>query len=117
MENRDASISAGKHIATHCKFRSFSSTSIDRRIRIDRFGVEKPTFDFPISLEKCAARKQKNVRAPKTAMRRFYNANIYDIANAMIFSTVFDAIDRVRLAGELLANGAGWAGLAGLAGK
>ena len=55
------------------RFRSFSSTAIDRGIGIRRFGVEKTTFDF---LKKYRARKQKIVRAPKTAMRRFLHANI-----------------------------------------
>ena len=45
-ENRDASISSCKRMATRCKFRSFSSTAIDRGIGINRFDVEKATLDF-----------------------------------------------------------------------
>ena len=55
------------------RFRPFSSTAIDRGIGIDRFGSKKRRS---ISVQKCTARQQKNVRAPKTAMRRFYSANI-----------------------------------------
>ena len=56
------------------RFRSFSSTAIDRGIGIGRFGVEKTTFDF---LKKTyGAQAKKIVRAPKTAMRRFLHANI-----------------------------------------
>ena len=45
-ENRDASISSCKFVATRCKFRSVSSSSNDRGIGIGRIGVEKPTLDF-----------------------------------------------------------------------
>ena len=50
------------------RFRSFSSTAIDRGIGIERFGVEKTTFDFCTEMYGAPA---KIVRAPKTAMRRF----------------------------------------------
>ena len=43
---RDASIYSCKRTATRSKFRSFSSSSIDRGIGIDRIGVEKATLDF-----------------------------------------------------------------------
>ena len=50
------------------RFRSFSSTAIDRGIGIGRFGVEETMFDFCREMYGAPA---KIVRAPKTAMRRF----------------------------------------------
>ena len=42
--------------------------TIDRGVQIDRIGVEKT---FSKRKEKSTARSRKNVRSPKTAMRRF----------------------------------------------
>ena len=42
--------------------------TIDRGVHIDRIGVEKT---FSKRKEKSTARSRKNVRSPKTAMRRF----------------------------------------------
>ena len=67
------------------RFRSFSSTAIDRGIGIDRFGVEKTTFDFCTEMYGAPA---KNCSGPENR-----DASILvgkHIANAMIFSTVFD---------------------------
>ena len=58
---------------TQCNFRSFPSTSIDRGIGIDRFGVENPMFYFNWQINGAPA---KNVRSPKTAMRQYQLANI-----------------------------------------
>ena len=66
-------------------FRSFSSTAIDRGIGIERFGVEKTTFDF------CT--EMYGARAKKCSGPENRDASILvgkHIANAMIFSTVFD---------------------------
>ena len=73
------------------RFRSFSSTAIDRGIGIDRFGVEKTTFDFCTEMYGAPA---KNCSGPENR-----DASILvgkHIANAMIFSTVFDASDGGR---------------------
>ena len=48
-------------------------TTIDRGGRIDRIGVEKT---FSKRKEKSTARSRKNVRSPKTAMRRFLPAEV-----------------------------------------
>ena len=45
-ENRDASISSCKHMATQCNFRSFSSAAIDQGIGIGSFGVHGAISDF-----------------------------------------------------------------------
>ena len=93
-ENRDASISSCKRIATHSKFRSFSSTSIDRRIGIDQIGVGKTTVDF---LGKIHGAPAKNCSGPENR-----DASILlgrHVANAMIFrpfSIVFEHRDRSR---------------------
>ena len=44
------------------------ASTIDRGVQIDRIGVEKT---FSKRKEKSTARSRKNVRSPKTAMRRF----------------------------------------------
>ena len=73
------------------RFRSFSSTAIDRGIGIDRFGVEKMRFDFCTEIYGAPA---KNCSGPENR-----NASIVlgrHIANAMIFSIVFEHRDRSR---------------------
>ena len=67
------------------RFRSFSSTAIDRGIGIGRIGVEKTPFDF--------CREMYGAPAKKCSGPENRDASISlgrHIANAMIFSTVFD---------------------------
>ena len=67
------------------RFRSFSSTAIDRGIGIGRFGSKNSTFDFCTEMYGAPA---KNCSGPENR-----DASILlgrHIANAMIFSTVFD---------------------------
>ena len=102
------------------RFRSFSSTAIDRGIGIGRFGVEKTTFDFCREMYGAPA---KNCSGPENR-----DASILvgkHIANAMIFSVVFGWLGKVthycglaRLIGPLarlagLAGRAGWLGWVG----
>ena len=72
-ENRDASILVGKHIANAMIFstvfdRFRAPRSIEASASVDSASKKRRS----ISVEKCTARQQKNVRAPKTATRRFY---------------------------------------------
>ena len=72
-ENRDASILVGKHIANAIIFstvfdRFRAPRSIEASASIDSASKKRRS----ISVQKCTARQQKIVRAPKTAMRRFY---------------------------------------------
>ena len=79
------------------RFRSFSSTAIDRGIGIDRFGVEKTTFDFCTEMYGAPA---KHCSGPENR-----NASILlgkHIADVMIFSIVFD---RVRAPRSIEASG------------
>ena len=64
-----------KHRSNTYDFRSFLSTSIDRRIEIeiDRIDVDKSRIQ---NTEKSRARRRKIVRAPKIAMRQFPHANL-----------------------------------------
>ena len=67
------------------RFRSVSSTAIDRGIGIGRIGVEKTKFDFCREMYGAPA---KNCSGPENR-----DASILvgkHLANAMIFSTVFD---------------------------
>ena len=67
------------------RFRSVSRTAIDRGIGIGRIGVEKTTFDF--------CREMYGAPAKKCSGPENRDASILvgkHIANAMIFSTVFD---------------------------
>ena len=93
-----------KGVQTLYKFRSFLSTSIDRRIEIDRIDVEKSRIQ---NTEKSRARRRKIVRAPKIAMRRFYTADIeQSLSNFRSFlSTSIDRvidIDRIGIEKSML---------------
>ena len=59
------------------RFRSLSSTAMDRGIGIGRIGVEKTTFDFGREMYSASA---KTVRAPTIGMRRFNHANALQAA-------------------------------------
>ena len=72
-ENRDASILFGRHTANAMIFstvfdRFRAPRSIEASASIDSASKKRRS----ISVQKCTARQQKIVRAPKTAMRRFY---------------------------------------------
>ena len=71
-ENRNASILLGRHIANAMTFSSIfdrvrAPRSIEASASVDSASKKRRS----ISVQKCTARQQKNVRAPKTAMRRF----------------------------------------------
>ena len=86
------------------RFRSFSSTAIDRGIGIGRFGVEKTTFDFCTEMYGAPA---KNCSGPENR-----DASILlgkHIANAMIFPVSFGWLGKVTHYCTI----AGWLGWAG----
>ena len=95
-ENRDASISSCKYIASAHIFsivfdRFRAPRSIDASVSIDSTSKKWPS----IPLGKCEARKQKIVRAPKTATHRFLYANVLQALTFFRpFSIVFEHRDR-----------------------
>ena len=114
------------------KRREAAGNAIDRGIGVGRVGVENPTFDSPIFFEKCTARQQKLVRAPKTVMRLrtkyvcmkksmhrgFRGPNIFLLARRMFSQEIercfFDAESTVAKWAVWVAK---WAGLGWLAGR
>ena len=115
-ENRDASILLGRLLGNAMIFstvfdRFRAPRSIEASASVDSASKKRRS----ISVQKCTARQQKIVRAPKTAMRRFHYANTTQtLRNFRPFLTK----KRVRLKNCLqpagLAGLAGWAGWAGL---
>ena len=73
------------------RFRSFSSTAIDRGIGIGRFGVEKTTFDFCREMYGAPA---KNCSGPENRDASILVCKFN--ANANEFSSVFEHLGRSR---------------------
>ena len=74
------------------RFRSFSSTAIDRGIGIDRFGVEKTTFDFCTEMYGAPA---KNCSGPENRDASILLRRL--LGYVLTFSTVFDRFRAPRL--------------------